>query len=50
MIIIGIWNDTLVFLIGAGKAGYSSSIIGWWGVCVGVGVWSDSNMFSSSTT
>ena len=44
MIILGIWNDALVFLVGAGTAGLSSSIIGYWGVCVGVGVWSASTV------
>ena len=49
MIIIGIWNDALVFIVGAGTAGPSSSIIGCWGVYVGVGVWSISNVCSYSS-
>ena len=48
--IIGIWNDALVFILGAGTLGSSSIIIGFWGVCVGVGVWSNSTVCSSSTT
>ena len=54
MIIPGIWNDALVFLVGSGTAGYDSIIIGCWGVCVGVGVgvgvWSASTVCSSSAT
>ena len=50
VIIIGIYNDALVFLVGAGTAGLSSSIIDCWVVCVGVGVWSASTVCSSSTT
>ena len=50
MINICIWNDTLVFLLGARTAGSSSIIIGLWGVCVGFGVWSSFNVCSSSTT
>ena len=49
VIILGIWNDTPVFLVGAVTAGSSSIIIGWWGVCVVVGVWSASVVFSSSS-
>ena len=51
MIIIGIWNDVLVFIVGAGTGWPSSIIIGFWGVCVGVGVgvWSSSTLRSSST-
>ena len=37
------------FFVGAGTAGCSSIIIGFWGVCVGVGVWSASTVQSSST-
>ena len=50
MIILGIWNDALVFIVGAGTAGSSSIIIGFWGVYVGVDVWSASTVCSSSTT
>ena len=50
MIILGIWNYALVFHVGAGTVGSSSSIIGFWGVCVGVGDWSTSTVCSSSTT
>ena len=49
MIILGIWNDVLVFIVGAGTGWPSSIIIGFWGVCVGVGVWSSSTVRSSST-
>ena len=50
MIILGIWNVALVFIVGAGTGWSSSIIIGIWGVCVGVGVWSSSTVISSSTT
>ena len=50
VIIHGIWNDARVFLVGAGTLGSSYIIIGWCGVCVGVGVWIASNLFSSSDT
>ena len=50
MIILGIWNDELVFIVGAGMEGSSSFIIGLWGVCVGVGVWIASTVCYSSTT
>ena len=54
MIILGIWNDALVFIVDAGTEGSSSIIIGCWGFCVGVGVgvgvWSAYNVCSSSTT
>ena len=50
VIIIGIWNDDLVFLVGADMAGSSSIIIGFWGVCVGVGVSNASTVRSSYTT
>ena len=49
MIILGICNYSLVFLVGAGTAGPPSIIIGFWGVRVGVGVWSAYNVCSSST-
>ena len=49
MIILGIWNYVLVFLVGVGKVGSSSIIIGFWGVYVGVGIWNASTMCSSST-
>ena len=44
VIIIGIWNDVLVFLVGAGTAGSSSNIIGCWGFYVGVGACVASNV------
>ena len=50
VIIIGIRNDALVFIEGASMGCSSSIIIGFWGVCVGVGVWSSSTMRPSSTT
>ena len=50
MIILGIWNDSLVFVVGAGTGWPSSIIIGFWGVCVIVGVCSSSTVRSSSTT
>ena len=50
VIIIGISNYALVFLVGAGTEGLSSSIIDCWVFCVGVGVWSASTVCSSSTT
>ena len=50
MIIIGIWNGALVFIVGAGMGWPSSIIIGFWGICVTVGVWSSPTVRSSSTT
>ena len=50
MIIVGIWNYAMVFLVVAGTEGYYSIIIGFWGVCVVFGVWSAYTVFSSSTT
>ena len=50
VIILGIWNDALVFIVGAGTGWSSSIIIGFWGICVGVGIWSSSTVRSSSTT
>ena len=50
VIIIAIWNDALVFLVGEGTAGSSSIIIGWCCVCVGGGVWIYSTVWLSSTT
>ena len=50
MIILGICNDALVFIVGAGTAGSSSIIIGCLCVCVGVCVWSASTACSSYTT
>ena len=50
VIILDIWNDALVFIVGAGTGWPSSIIIGCWGVCVGVGVWSSSTVWSSSIT
>ena len=41
-----IWNDALVFVAGAGTGWTSSIIIGFWGVCVIVGVWSSSTVRS----
>ena len=50
VIILGIWYFALVCIVGAGTGWPSSTIIGFWGVCVGVGVWSSSTVRSSSTT
>ena len=50
VIILVIWNDSLVFVGGAGTGWPSSIIIGLWGVCVIVGVWSFYTVRSSSTT
>ena len=50
MIIHVIWNDALLFCVGAGTEGSSSIIIGWWGVCVGVGVWIASTVCYFSAT
>ena len=50
MIILGIWNDALVFVAGAGTGCPSSISIGFWGVCVIFGVWNSSTVRSSSTT
>ena len=50
VIILGIWNVALVCIVGAGRGWPSSIIIGFWGICVGVGVWSSSTVRSSSTT
>ena len=50
VVIIGIWNNAFVFLVGAGTAGYYSSIIGCWDVCVVVGVWSASTVCYSSNS
>ena len=38
VIIVGIWNYAMVFLVVAGTEGYYSIIIGFWGVCVVFGV------------
>ena len=40
VIILGIWNNALVFIVVVGTGWTSSTIIGFWGVCVGVGIWS----------
>ena len=50
VIIIGIWNDALVFIVGTGTGWPSSIIIGFGGVCGGVGGWSSYTLLSSSTT
>ena len=50
VIILGICNDALVFIVGTGPGWSSSIIIGCWVVCVGVGVWSASTVCFSSTT
>ena len=50
MIILGIWNDALVFIVGTGTGWPSSIVIGFWGVCVIVVVLSSSTVRSSSTT
>ena len=50
VIIIGIWNVALVCIVGAGPGWPSSIIICFWGICVGVGIWSYSTVRSSSTT
>ena len=50
MIILGIWNDALVFIVGAGRGWPSLIIIVFWGVCVGVGVSNASTVRSSYTT
>ena len=44
MIILGIWNDALVFIVGAGPECPSSIIIGFWGVYIGVVVWISSTV------
>ena len=44
VIILGIWNDALVFLLGVGTAVSYSVIIGYWGFYVGVGIWSASTV------
>ena len=43
-------HNAFVFLVGAGTAGYYSSIIGCWDVCVVVGVWSASTVCYSSNS
>ena len=50
MIILGIWNDALVFIVGTGMGWPSSIFVGFWSVCVIVGVWSSYTVRYSSTT
>ena len=52
MVILGIWNDALVFIVGTGTGWPFSIVIGFWGVCVGVivVVWSSYTVRYSSTT
>ena len=44
VIILGIWNDALVFIVGTGTGWPSSIVIGFCGVIVCVGVWSSSTV------